>query len=160
MRLKKFIRNTLISMGSLIILSVGAGVAYTWYNGQNPPVDTSAQSVAMETPTAPVMRHTQPAPNAPESAAVEAITSPVQPGSNASITVKTNPTSACTIAVTYNNVPSKDSGLSPKVADEYGIVSWTWTVESSVPVGKWPAKVTCVYNKKSAMVQADLQVAK
>ncbi len=78
---------------------------------------------------------------------------------NASIIIRTNAGSKCVIAVVYDKTASSDSGLGSKTADEYGIASWTWTVESSVPIGKWPVKVTCVYNGRSAVVQGNLQVA-
>jgi hypothetical protein len=87
------------------------------------------------------------------------LTSPEAPGDNVSMSVKTVPTSTCTIRVEYNKIPSTDSGLVAKTADEFGIVSWTWTVGEDVPLGTWPAKVTCVYNGRSAVVQGDLQVA-
>jgi hypothetical protein len=159
-RILKFVRNVLLSIAVLAVVIVGAGVAYTWYTGQH-TVEAVAAPVD-ETPpvSAPVIKPPNPAPNAKVGASVQMITSPVAPGANASITVKTNPTSECTIKVVYDTIISTDSGLSPKTADEYGIVSWTWTVEESVPVGKWPVKVTCAYNKNSAMVQGDLKIAK
>jgi hypothetical protein len=91
---------------------------------------------------------------------IQSITSPVAPGDNASIYIHTNRDSKCTITAVYNNIPSKDAGLSPKTADEYGLASWSWTVESTVPVGKWPVTVTCVWNKKIAVVVGDLIVKK
>jgi hypothetical protein len=102
----------------------------------------------------------QPAPNAKEGVAVQSLTSPVAPGDNASIDIHTNRDSKCTITVVYNNIPSKDAGLTPKTADEYGLASWSWTVESTVPVGKWPVTVTCEWNKKIAVVIGDLIVKK
>jgi hypothetical protein len=95
-----------------------------------------------------------------EQAALQALTSPVKAGQNSSVNVKTNATSTCTINVSYNNVASKDSGLTPKVADAYGNVSWSWTVDPTAPVGSWPVKVTCVYRGRSAVVIGNLQVIK
>jgi hypothetical protein len=60
--------------------------------------------------------------------------------------------------VEYNDVPSADSGLKPKTADDFGIVSWAWTVEATTPVGEWPVDVTCVFNDQSAMVRGKLVV--
>ncbi len=76
------------------------------------------------------------------------------------MTVKTNAAAACNIKVVYDKTASTDSGLIAKVADEYGMVSWGWTVEPSVPLGKWPVKVTCANAKHSAVVQSDLVVEK
>jgi hypothetical protein len=116
------------------------------------PVKTTTKPTA----TGPV----QLAPNAKEGVAVQSLSSPVAPGENASIYIHTNRDSKCTITVVYNKIPSKDAGLAPKTADEFGLVSWSWTVEASAPVGKWPVTVTCEWNKKIAVVIDDLIVKK
>ncbi|TAL14615.1 hypothetical protein EPN95_02325 [Patescibacteria group bacterium] len=145
-----------MSVLTLIVLFVGAGATYTWIVGHNAQ---SAPVVATTTPT-PVIKHVAPAANARESASVQSITNPIMPGDNASIIVKTNPGSWCTITVVYDKTPSKDSGLSGKTSDDFGSVSWTWTVESTVPIGKWPVTVTCLHNKLSAVVVGDLVVSR
>jgi hypothetical protein len=154
------IRNIAISIAVMAVLFGGAGVAYLYFTGKNntnaqaePIPDPKPQASGLPTPH-------KPSANAPESAGVEALTSPVKPGENSSITVQTLPTSNCTITVTYNNIPSKDSGLIPKAADDYGNVSWSWKVEPATAEGIWPVKVTCAYNKKSAVVIGNLQVSK
>ena len=157
-RIIRLVRNIFISIVVLLVVFVGAGAAYTWYVGQDTAEVDSIIDTPVETKSAPIIKPVKQAANAPTSASVQMITSPIAPGSNASMIVHTNPDSSCTILVTYNKVPSKDSGLVLKTADEYGIVSWAWTVESSVPLGKWPAKVTCVHNDKSAVVIGDLVV--
>lgn len=158
-RILKRIRNVLLGIVVLTVLLVGGGVAYTWYMGQQPVENTAAvaQPVASPAPP-PVITPTRPAPDAKVGASVQMITSPIAPGSNASITIKTNPEAVCTIKVVYDKIESKDSGLSPKTANEFGMAEWTWTVEPSVPAGKWPVKVTCANEKHSAMVQGDLVV--
>lgn len=154
----KTARNTAISIVVLLVLFVGGGVGYTYFLGaqDTPPTAATAPVVPTDAPIKPV----KPAANAPESAAVQTLTSPVSAGSNASISVKTNAGSKCTIAVVYGSVASTDSGLAAKVADEYGVVNWSWTVEDGAPLGTWPVKVTCVYNGKTGFVQGDLQVVK
>lgn len=159
-RIPRPVRNVLISSGVLLILFVVAGVVYVFVVGRSSALDTKAVALPVAAPTRQEIKPTAPATNAVESAAVELITSPVALGSNASISVKTNAKSSCAISVVYNNVASTDSGLGTKVADEYGTISWTWTVSKTAPVGTWPVKVTCVYNSRSAVVQADLQVTK
>lgn len=159
MRILKYIRNTLISIGVLLTLIVGGGIAYTWYMGRNPVVPSVAEASAKEE-TVPVIKHVAAAANAPVGASVQSLTSPVIPGSNASITVKTTAGATCAITVVYDKTASKDSGLVSKTANDFGVVSWTWTVESSVPLGKWPVKVTCALGAKSAVVQGDLVVSK
>jgi hypothetical protein len=157
-RVVTFIRNTLISVGVLLVVFVGGGIAYTWYMGEYGAAAPEAIAAPVQATPAPVITARKPSPDAKESAVIQMLTSPVTPGTNASVTVKTNAESECTIVVEYNKVASTDSGLKPKVADEFGMVTWAWTVEESVPLGKWPVKITCVYNDQSAVVQGDLVV--
>lgn len=155
----KAVRNIVVSIVVLAVLFVGGGLGYTWYMGQQPADATAAIATPVDSQPVPVIKPTKLAANAKESASVQMLTSPIAPGANASITIKTNAASKCTIIVEYNKVPSKDSGLVARTADEFGTVSWTWTVDKTAPLGKWPVKVTCTYNKKSAFVQGDLKVA-
>lgn len=155
-RILKFIRNVVISAFVLLVLLIAAGIAYTWYMGQN----SVAATVEIIEPTpGPDFTPVKQADNVPTGASVQMITSPVKPGSNASMTVKTNGGAVCTISVIYDKTPSADSGLTSKTADEYGMVSWSWTVESSVPIGKWPAKVTCLHNERTGVVIGYLVVS-
>jgi len=156
----KTVKNIAISIFVMLLLFGAGGTAYVlFFGGKDSGVQ--AQQTPAPKPEAPALPkpHT-PSPNAPESVGLEALTSPVKPGENTSITVQTLPTSNCTISATYNNVPSKDSGLTPKGADAYGIVTWSWTVDPTAPDGTWPVKVTCFYNKKSAMYIGDLVVSR
>lgn len=152
------LRNVAISAVVLLVLVVGGGVAYTWYVGQDEAANTVAIPAPVEPAPTQAIKPTKPAADAKQSAAVQMLSSPVVPGENASITVKTNAESECTIKVEYNKVPSADSGLKPKTADDFGIVSWTWTVEETAPVGTWPVDVVCAFNDQTAMVRGDLVV--
>jgi hypothetical protein len=154
----RFLRNILIGFLALVILAVTAGIIYTWYMGQHVKVKEVVAPVQTTKPK--TTEPAQLAPNAKEGVAIQSITTPVAPGDNASVSIHTNRDSKCTITAIYNNVPSKDAGLGPKTADEYGLASWSWTVESTVPVGKWPVTVTCEWNKKIAVVIGDLIVKK
>lgn len=158
-RMLKLARNITISVVVLLVLCVGGGIAYTWYEGQQGPVVAVTSAASQPVPAEPVMKAPQVSPNAAEGAAVQMLTSPVAPGAAASMTVKTNPASQCTITVVYDKTPSKDPNLTTQTADDYGMVSWTWTVPSTAPIGTWPVKVTCTANKKAAFVQGDLEVA-
>jgi hypothetical protein len=155
----KTIRNTAITVAVLLFLLIGVGVGYTWYMGQQPVAVPAL--VTTDEPVSQVPKHLDASVNVPESVSIQSITTPVAPGSNASVIVKTNPASNCTIVVEYNKVPSKDSGLAPKVSDEYGTLTWAWTVEETVPVGTWPVHITCTRGPKlTAVVIGDLVVAK
>jgi hypothetical protein len=158
-RAVKLIRNAAISMLVLLILVVGAGVAYTWYMGQTDIENTSAVAEPVEYEPVKVVEPPKPAPNAKVGASVQTLTSPVKPGDNTSLTVKSTPGASCVITVVYDKTPSTDSGLKPQVADGFGIATWAWTVEPSAPLGTWPMKVTCTYLEQSAVVQADLSIA-
>jgi hypothetical protein len=153
------IRNISISIGVLLVLSVGAGVAYTWYMSQNDiaPVVLRPTTTLNNGP----LKHAKIAANAPANASIQSLSSPVMPGTNAAVTVKGNPGSSCVIKVEYNNIPSNDAGLKlTKVLDEFGVATWSWTVESTVPEGKWPVTITCMYDTRSAIVIGDLIVSK
>jgi hypothetical protein len=154
---RKTIRNVVISTVALLVLIVGAGLAYTFYLGP-----TATQNIpATKTNTTPaVIKPSVPSSDAKEFAAIEFLTSPMQAGTNAQISVKTLPASSCKITVTYNKVPSTDSGLKTKTANEYGVVDWTWTVGKTTPVGKWPVEVTCAYHGRTAYVRGDLEITK
>jgi hypothetical protein len=143
----------------LIILFAGAGVAYVYYTGKDSNAKDEQPLTAPEVKRA-LPKPRMPGPNAPVGVAVESLTTPVAQGANASLIIKTNATSTCKIVVAYNNVPAKDSGLADKVADDYGLVTWTWTVDPTAAPGSWPVKVTCGYHGKTGFVQTTLQVTK
>jgi hypothetical protein len=151
------IRNISISIGVLLILFVGGGVAYTWYMSQNDTAPVVSRPTT--TLTTGTLKHAKIAANAPASASIQSLSSPIVRGDNASVTVKGNPGSSCVIKVEYNNVPSNDTGLKlTKILDDFGVATWSWTVERTVPDGKWPVTITCTYETKTAIVIGDLVV--
>lgn len=141
----------------LLILFVVAGAGYVLYQDLHAK-DSSTSSPAIVVASEPIIKPTTPGANVPEGAAIETLTSPAVLGETASVTVKTNAGSTCTIAVVYNNVPSKDAGLVTKTADDFGTISWNWKIDTSVPTGSWPINVTCSLNKKSAFVQGNILI--
>lgn len=157
-RALRYVRNISIAFGALVVLAVGAGVAYTWYMGQftTPPPALVEESETV--PTAGRITPREQAEDAPQGVSVQSLTSPIAPGENASIIIKTNPKSLCKIKVEYNKVASVDSGLFDKTSNEFGSITWAWTVEPTVPEGKWPVTVTCSRGEKSGVVVGDLVV--
>ena len=151
-------RNISISVGILVVILVGAGLAYTFYMSQTDTAPVVSKPVSTLRPS--TLKHTKLADNVPASASVQSLTSPVMPGDNASISVKGNPGSTCSIKVEYNKVASTDSGLIAKSTDEFGIITWAWTIGATTPEGKWPVTVTCEYNTKTAIVIGDIVVSK
>jgi hypothetical protein len=157
-RIPKVVYKTILSIVVLLMVLVGGGVAYTWYVGNNDAYETPAGPEPAANPVEALTKPREIAPDAKFGASVQFITSPVEPGKNSSISIKTRPEAECEIVVEYDEVKSEDSGLVPKKADEYGIVGWTWTVEDYQPVGKWPVEVTCAYGEQSAFVRSELRV--
>lgn len=157
----KTARNIALAILALLVVMIGGGLAYAWYAGQH--ADENSQ--AFQTP-GQTFKQAKVAPGkvnqaGPIGASIQTLSSPVTPGSNASVMVRTNPQATCVITVEYaNKTQSKDSGLTQKKSDEYGIVQWAWTVEPTVPEGVSPVTVTCANQKNSAMVRGDLKVAK
>jgi len=154
-RRRRTFRTIMTTVLVLALLFMGAGLAYAWYTSrQNNVVITEApKPVPKKTSTPPKV-----ADNTPVGVSVTILTSPIKAGSNASITIKTKPLAACSIKVEYDKKPSTDGGLVPKSADEYGVATWAWTVESGRPAGKWPVDITCARDGKSGYVRGDLVI--
>ena len=142
--------NTLV----LIIIGLILVIWIIWQNGQK-AIDVEPLPVK-ETPK--IVEAPKPDPTGPVGVSTQVFTSPVQQGGNVSFVIRTRPEAACSITVTYDKDISKDAGLLPKTADEFGVVQWTWTVESSRPVGKWPVDVTCALGKESGYHREELVV--
>jgi hypothetical protein len=154
------IRNIALTIVVLAVIFAGAGIAYVLISGDAETQANAEQTPVAKAPDTSLPKPHTPSPNAPESAGIQSLFTPVKIGTNTSMSVGTLPGSTCTISFIYNNIASKDSGLTPKTSDNYGNVTWAWTINSDVPVGTWPVKVTCAYNKKTAVVIGNLQVTK
>lgn len=157
-RRKASVKKTTYVSGVMALLLVAGGVGYTWYTGEHTSnvVAAKAPAPSRRVEWKPVKQD----PNANVGVSVQALTTPVQPGQNASISVRTNQLANCTIAVMYGKVPGTDSGLAKKSADEYGSISWSWSVAQTAPVGKATVKVDCANKTKSGSVTADLDVTR
>lgn len=138
----------------LLLFTLGA-VIYNWYNGQN------AEVAVVDTPsklTNVIAKPQAIAQNQAVGVYIISLSTPLTAGSNASTTIRTLPESACSIEVLYNGMKSTDMGLSPKIADEYGSVTWSWTVEKGQPIGKWPVNITCAKNDSTGFMRGDLVI--
>lgn len=65
------------------------------------------------------------------------LTSPVNPGQNATIQIKGTPNKIYSIIVYYKSGASKSNDLYPKESDNEGLVEWTWQVGSRTSSGEW-----------------------
>jgi hypothetical protein len=153
---RKSMRRLITTSFVLAVLAGGAGIAYTWYMGQQKSAAAS-QPAPVYKPRS-VIKPPKIASDAPLGVSVQTFTPEAKPGENASVTIRTNPAAECSVVVMYGTTKAVDSGLVAKPADEYGVASWSWTVAAGVPAGKAPVQVTCKNKKHSAVVVADVLV--
>lgn len=152
-------RAAVISAFVLLFLVAGAGVAYAWYIGQQPNDIPETPLVTEEESEPQVVEAPKPVKVQPVGVAVQLITSPIEPGDDASISIHTNPMAKCTIEVEYDKIPYSDKNLVPKEADEFGIVTWEWNVAKTTPLGTWPVTVKCKNSRYWGVAVGDLEVA-
>lgn len=154
---KRMVARTFIAIGILLLLLIVAAVVYVWYMGQHPSQPTTQQIDT--TSIAPKLKPPTFDPNAPVGIVRQTFSGSVTAGSNAAITVKTQPKAVCQITVKVKETNLPDNGLVPKMADEFGMVDWSWTVPKNVPTGKWPVEITCANDaKKSGYLKEELVV--
>jgi len=158
-RVPSSLRRALLSGVLLFLILVAAGIAYTFFSNPSANVPVAAASPTLDANSIRPIRAVKPAASAPEGASVEAFSSLVPVGSEASISVRTLPTSKCKIEVLYNKIPALSPDLTPKVADDYGTVSWDWMVGPDTLPGMWPVSVTCAYHGRTGFVQVTLDVS-
>ena len=107
----------------------------------------------------PTAQSTKPA-SAALSIAVISLTSPIKPGANAKLVVKTLPAANCTITVYYKSGPSSASGLGAKQADGSGNCSWSWKVGSATAAGTWSIVVAAAAGGHSTSIQIPFVVTR
>ena len=142
----------------LLLTLMSVAVFYMWYTSNKTDVKpTAIQTTLQSTPVSPPKA----AVDTPVGVAISTLSTPIASGSNASVSIRTKQAAACTITFTYaNKEKSTDSGLMPKTADEYGVVSWSWSIEQNRPAGTYSLEITCARDGKSGYRQADVVVTK
>lgn len=154
------LKKVLVFSVVLLVMYSAFGVFYTWYIGKDEVVTDESQLVesTQKTTTTPIT-HVQQDPNANVGASVQYTSTPLKPGSEASLSVRTNSFATCDIKFTYkDNIDSKSEGLITKTADDYGSVDWHWIVDKDAPIGEWPVTVTCRKNTKSGVVISRIKI--
>lgn len=159
-RVLQGLRTALISTFALLAILVGAGLAYTYFmGGDGASIKTAPVAATVSTdPTAGMIKPHKLSPKAPESASIQMLTPSVKRGAAATLSVKTQPTSACTVIVDHNHIAYPVPTLKKQTADEFGSVNWDWTMPKTAPAGSSTVTVTCTYLKRSAVVQGDVVV--
>lgn len=150
-----------VSAGISLVVLVAAGAAYIYFTGGNTErqVQVPKPDVVANSPVKPPKE----SPDAPASAVIEEISSPVKPGAEASVSVQTNVKAKCSIQVAYaesgvTKLYSDAAGLEPKIADDFGSVSWSWKTKGLTNLNKRTVVITCSYHKKTAVVQGEVDV--
>lgn len=166
-KILKRLRNILIGSLILLIILVTAGAIYTWYMGQNTPIyrEDNASESKTYSDLKPTVNND---PNQAVGVAIQSMSSPVAPGSEVFISVRTTPGANCKISVEYNKdtvetmkmkvAPMSGPDLIDKKADDWGIVNWSWDVPTSAKIGKWYTTVSCYKGSKWANAVGDLIV--
>lgn len=148
----------------LLTITIAAGLFYVWLMGlqEKPSTTTSAPTTNKPSFLTP---HKLP-DNVAIGSSIQSISSPVSPGDNASLTVRTTESAVCSVKIIHLDSSQKelarvtDSGLSDKTADEFGMLTWTWTMPSDAATAKWTADVYCSRGDKSTHSVGELVVQK
>jgi len=155
MKIMKTMKSIGLTMLVIVGLMIGGAAVYLVFLGGTSatPVSEATQATSSE-PRKPA----QPGANAKEGVAIEAMPQSVNVGETMSVIALTNATSRCVIAVDPTVVAKTDKGLQPKIADDYGTVSWSWRVKSYASVGSKTLWITCTYHGRTGMVQGLFKV--
>ncbi len=152
-------RKALLVLGFIVVL-VFAATACNRQNSNQPsnqgtgnsPQDSSAkQGIA-----------NQRSAETPLFVSIISVTSPVSPGGTpTTLFARTKPGAICNIRVGYKGGPNEAKALTQKQAEPNGLVSWTWTVDSSTTLGAYPITVTATEPNdggKTASAQDTLEI--
>lgn len=153
----KSIRGFFIASIVLASVCLIVGVVYIWYTGRNDDGKFKDMQAA-ETITAPTIKASKVADNAPVGVSIQSVSSPVTPGSVVSVAVRTKPEAECTIKLEVDKKVVSDTNFIKKIANEYGGADWEWTLSSSTPVGKWPVTITCQKDKSIGVVSDEIEI--
>lgn len=163
-RATRTLRNVILAMVVIGLLIGGMFVVYLWLN--KPKVVTTAGPAAVSQSSPRQIKTTKPPANVPIGSSIQSISSPIAPGSNASLTLRTTESAVCSIKVVYIDKTMheidrvSDSGLGDKTADDFGMVVWTWTMPAHAAIATWQADMTCVRGDKSTRSVGEIVVQK
>jgi len=155
---------TVIIVVILLILAVGVGLLYVWLMGLQAKSSTATTTQTASQPAFPTP-HKLP-DNVAIGSSIQSISSPIVPGDNASLTVRTTESAVCTVKIIHLDNNQKelmrvtDSGLGDKTADEFGMVVWTWTMPSDAAIAKWTADINCARGDKTTRSVGEIIVQK
>jgi hypothetical protein len=150
-------KKIMISASVLFTCFVIAGLLYVYLTDRNTKQHITKLSSNIVTKS-PLPTPLAPGPNSPEGVSIEVLASPASIGSDVYLSVLTNAGSTCSVAMSYNGGQTGTAVASDQIANDYGDITWNWTVGSNVPVGTWPVKVVCAYRGRTGVAINNLQV--
>lgn len=114
-----------------------------------------AKSVTEDFPATPVQTETPTALETPANGfEIIALPTAVHRGGDATVTVRTQPRSACELGfVLPSGQPSAAGGLGPRTADDEGICSWTWTIAHGTNTGQGYATIIAGGTSERHMIE-------
>ena len=147
------LRNLAIAVVLLGVVIFGVGLLIMWLMQPKKVDQPAATAPAAQKPSMSPSRKF--GPNIPIGSAIQSISSPVAPGDNANVTLRTTEGATCTIKVVnldqHGNEIGRveDSGLADKKVDEFGVVTWTWTMPKGAALATWKADMFCKRDEMS-----------
>lgn len=163
-RVVKSLRNLTIGVLVLALLIGGVYVALLWLN--KPKVASAPAPDATNKDNPSFLTPHKPPKDVAIGSSIQSISSPIAPGSNASLTLRTTESAVCNIKVVRLDAEMReaqrvtDSGLGDKTADDFGIVTWTWTMPADAAIAKWQADINCTRDSKSTRSIGEIVVEK
>lgn len=159
--LKKLVKWTVIIV-VLLVLIIGLGILIIWLLQPKKIDSNTTPAPATQKPTiAPAHKF---GPNIPIGSSVQSISSPIAPGDNAYVTLRTTEGATCSIKVVSLDQHGKeidrvsDSGLVDKKVDDFGVVTWTWTMPVGAAIKIWQADMYCKRDDKSTRSVGEIEV--
>ena len=92
--------------------------------------------------------------------AITKLTSPVKPGDDATVAIKTDPGALCKIEVKLKSGASKAAALKSQRADDKGVTTWNWKIAANAAPGDWPVTVDCSLKGAKGTASGTLKIAK
>lgn len=163
-RLVRRLKTGVVSVAAVAGVIAAGLYVLVWVQKPHALPQTTAD--ASTQPKLPDLSAQKIGPNVPIGSAIQAISSPVTPGSNANVTLRTTEGAVCSLKVVQLDPYQKelarvsDSGLADKTADDYGMVTWTWTMPANAALTTWKADMFCKRGDKSTRSVGDIVVQK
>lgn len=136
--------RTVVFVLILLVALIIAAIIYVWYMGKYPNQITQP----IVTTPAKTIEPYKPSDDAQVGVSEQSFSGTVTRGSVANISIKTTPGAACQIIVLAPKEILKDTALIPKIADEYGMLDWSWKVPKDISPATWQVDITCANKAK------------